>query len=164
MSPERVCSLILIEPICTPLLRDAGESELFETYRGFAQSFIDKVKAGQSETAWRTFLDTRNGIGTWGRMDDAARARFLDITEQSVAGFQSNLSHSTTVTDCNRIAVPTTAVYGEYTDAPERRVTEIIAEAVPGCELQFVNRAGHMSPLSHPDTVVTIIKNHISAV
>ena len=46
-----------------PLLRDAAEGERFETYRGFTQSFINKANAGQSETAWRTFLDTRNGRG-----------------------------------------------------------------------------------------------------
>lgn len=50
MSPNRIRSLILIKPTCMPLLRDAGESELFETYRRFAQSFIDKVNADQSET------------------------------------------------------------------------------------------------------------------
>jgi len=51
MPPKRIRSLILIKPTCMPLLRDARESELFETYHEFAQSFIDKVKADQSETA-----------------------------------------------------------------------------------------------------------------
>ena len=164
LSPKRVRSLILIEPIYMPLLRDAAEGELFETYRGFAQSFINKANAGQSETAWRTFLDTRNGSGFWDRMGDAAGTRFLRNTERSVAGLQSSLSYSTTAPDCNRIAVSTTAVYGENPDALERRVTEIIAEAVPGCALQIVHSAGHMSPLSHPDVVATIINNYISAI
>jgi len=85
LSPKRVRSLILIEPIYMPLLRDAAEGELFETCRGFAESFINKANARQSETAWRTFLDTRNGSGFWDRMDDAARTRFLRNTELRVS-------------------------------------------------------------------------------
>jgi hypothetical protein len=60
---------------------------------------------------------------------------FLSFTEQSVADFHSNLSYSTTVSDRNPIAVSTTTIYDENPDAPERWMTEIIAEAVHGCAL-----------------------------
>jgi pimeloyl-ACP methyl ester carboxylesterase len=40
----------------------------------------------------------------------------------------------------------------------------MIAEAAPGCVLQILHSAGHMSPLSHPDAVATIINNYISAI
>ena len=66
-APEAIRSLVLIEPILVGLLREAGEAALFDDYRGFAERFIRDGQTGQEEAAWQTFIDHRNGPGTWGR-------------------------------------------------------------------------------------------------
>ena len=88
-----VCSAVLIEPILTCLLKPAGEDSLFREYSEMAQGFMDNVAAGNTNEAWRIFLDYRNGPGTWGAMSDAARERFRAVTEGTVAGFRSNLGN-----------------------------------------------------------------------
>jgi pimeloyl-ACP methyl ester carboxylesterase len=162
--PKMVRSLTLIEPITMTLLREAGELALFEQYRGFAQGFIDEAQKGNNDAAWRSFLDARNGTGTWAGLDESARSRFLSSSAQAVAGFISNLDNPTSLTDCCRIATPTAVAYGENTTVPDRRVAEIIADAIPGASLHVIPEAGHMSPLSHPEGVADVIRRHLQTV
>jgi hypothetical protein len=105
--PKIVRSLILTEPITMALLREDGKLALFEQYRGLAQGFIDEAQEGNNEAAWRAFIDARNGTGTWARLEQSARSRFLPSTTQAFAGFFSNLNNPTTLNDCCRIASPT---------------------------------------------------------
>ena len=94
-------------------------------------------------------------------MAEKARARFLGQTAQTVEGFLSNLSNPTALDDCRRIPVPTTVVCGADTTAPDRRVTELLREAVPGCRYAVVPGAGHMSPLTHPEELARIVRDHL---
>jgi hypothetical protein len=59
-----VKTLILIEPILTPLLKLAGEEEAFREYFDMAQAFLINAATGRLEDAWRGFIDYRNGRGT----------------------------------------------------------------------------------------------------
>ena len=65
--PKPFEAWLLIEPILVGLLREAGEAALFDDYRGFEERFIRDGQTGQEEAAWQTFIDHRNGPGTWGR-------------------------------------------------------------------------------------------------
>jgi pimeloyl-ACP methyl ester carboxylesterase len=158
--PELVRSLVLVEPLLATLLRDAADP-LFGEYRDMAEGFVQHARAGQDEEAWALFLDYRNGPGTWAGMAEKARARFLGQTAQTVEGFLSNLSNPTELDDCRRMLVPTTVVCGADTTAPDRRVTELLREAVPGCRYAVVPGAGHMSPLTHPEELARIVRDHL---
>ncbi len=158
--PELVRSLVLVEPLLATLLRDAGDP-LFGEYRAMAEGFVGHARAGRHEEAWALFLDYRNGPGTWAGMAEKARARFLGQTAQTVEGFLSNLSNPTTLDDCRRIPVPTTVVCGADTTAPDRRVTELLRDAVPGCRYATIPGAGHMSPLTHPEELARIVLDHL---
>ncbi len=158
--PELVRSLVLVEPVVTVLLREAGDT-LFDEYRGMAEGFIHFARAAQPEDAWRLFLDYRNGPGTWAGMQERAKARFLSQTDQTLDGFLSNLSNPTTLAECRGIAVPTTIVCGADTTAPDRRVTELLRAAMPESQYTIVPGAGHMSPLTHPDALARIVLDHL---
>jgi hypothetical protein len=129
--PDLVRSLLLIEPMLAVLLREAGDP-LFEEYRSLAQGFIDQARAGRGEAAWALFLDYRNGPGTWAGMSDKSRARFLAQTVQTADGFASNLGNPTTLAECRGIAAPTTIACGTETTVPDRRVAELLRDAVAG--------------------------------
>ena len=58
---DLVRTLILIEPILTPLLKLAGEEEVFREYFDMAQAFLSNAATGRLEEAWRGFIDYRNG-------------------------------------------------------------------------------------------------------
>jgi lipase len=159
--PELARSLVLVEPLLATLLRDAGDL-LFGEYRDIAEGFVRHARDGRDAEAWALFLDYRNGPGTWAGMAEKARARFLGQTAQTVEGFLSNLSNPTTLDDCRRIPVPTTVVRGEATTAPDRRVTELLREAVPACRCATIPGAGHMSPLTHPEELARIVLDHLA--
>jgi pimeloyl-ACP methyl ester carboxylesterase len=159
--PELVRSLVLVEPLLATLLREAGDP-LFGEYRDMAEGFVSHARDSRDEEAWALFLDYRNGSGTWAGLAGKARARFLGQTAQTVEGFLSNLSNPTTLGDCRRIPVPTTVVRGEATSAPDRRVAELLREAVPGCRHATIPGAGHMSPLTHPEELARIVLDHLA--
>jgi len=159
-APELVRSLVFIEPILTPLLPQAGEETLFTEYRTFAETFMQRAEKGRSVDAWRGFLNLRNGDGTWEGLSDEARQRFIDQTAQAVDGFKSNLSNPTTLADCQGVAVPTMVVCGGKTTAPEKRVTEILRDEIPNSVYEVLPDAEHMSPLTHPAEVASLIQRH----
>jgi pimeloyl-ACP methyl ester carboxylesterase len=158
--PELVRSLVLVEPVIMSLLREANDP-LFGEYRDMAEDFVRHARAGRENDAWALFLDYRNGPGTWVGTPEKAKTRFLGQTAQTVEGFLSNLSNPTTLDDCRRISAPTTIVCGAETTAPDRRVTELLRDAVPGCRHVTIPGAGHMSPLTHPEDLARIVLDHL---
>ena len=74
--PELVRSLVLIEPILSRLLLETGDP-LYDTAASVGATFIESVKTGRPEDGWKAFIDSRNGEGTWSRMSDKAKERFL---------------------------------------------------------------------------------------
>ena len=162
-TPDRVESLVLIEPILTPLLELAGEREAFDEYLGMVRSFLQCVSASRPESAWKGFLDYRNGPGTWADLAPPAKARFLAVTESTVVGFRSNLNTPTTLEELASLSPPTLVLCGERTTVPDRKVTEILREHIPGCRYRIIPGADHMSPLSHPELIATAIREHVGS-
>ena len=158
--PGLVRSLVLVEPLLAPLLREAGDP-LFGEYREVAEGFVRHARAGRDADAWALFLDYRNGPGAWAGTAEKARSRFLGQTARTVEGLLSNLSNPTTLGDCRRIGVPTTVVCGAETTAPDRRVTELLHGAIPGCRYATIPGAGHMSPLTHPEELGRVVLDHL---
>ena len=160
---DLVKTLILIEPILTPLLRLAGEEKVFREYFDMAQAFLTNAAEGRLEEAWRVFIDYRNGPGTWQALPAATKERFVVGTVSAVAGFHSNLSNPTSFEDIRQVQLPTLVMCGENTTPPDRRVTEILREQIPQCQYAIIPGADHMSPLSHPEFVANAIRRHVDA-
>jgi pimeloyl-ACP methyl ester carboxylesterase len=160
---DLVRTLVLIEPILTPLLRLAGEGEAFREYFDMAQAFLSHVATGRLEEAWQGFIDYRNGPGTWQALSLTTKERFVSGTVSTVAGFHSNLSNPTSLEDVRQIQLPTLVMCGEKTTLPDRRVTEILREQIPGCRYTIIPGADHMSPLSHPELIANAIRHHVDA-
>jgi pimeloyl-ACP methyl ester carboxylesterase len=160
---DLVKTLILVEPILTPLLRLAGEEQAFREYFDMAQAFLSNVAKGRLEEAWRGFIDYRNGPGTWQALPAATKERFAAGTGGAVAGFHSNLSNPTSLEDVRQVQLPTLVMCGEKTTPPDRRVTEILREQIPRCQYTIIPGADHMSPLSHPEFIANAIRRHIDA-
>jgi pimeloyl-ACP methyl ester carboxylesterase len=162
--PTLVRSLVLIEPIMMPLLEQVGEQALFGEYQTFAHRFVSLVDADEPEAAMEFFIDHRNGPGTWASTGEESRAKLLAVARQTADAFRSNLNNPTTLSDCRSIAAPTLVICGEETTTPERRVSLILKDAIPGCHYEIVEGAGHMSPFTHPDDVAVLIEAHLGGV
>lgn len=160
-TPGLVRSCCLIEPIMAPLLDQSGDDELYGEYRKTADDFFERASRGDREIAWQNFIDYRNGAGSWESYPDKAKQRMLAQTDAAVAAFGANLDNATTIDDCRSIATPTLIVCGNATTAPERRITEILADAIPESLYEIIDGAGHMSPMTHPRQVAELILTHL---
>jgi len=160
---ELVSTLVLIEPILTPLLRLAGDEKAFREYDDMAQAFLGHAATGRLEEAWRGFIDYRNGPGAWQALPAATKERLTAGTSSTVAGFHSNLSNPTSLEDIRRLTLPTLVMCGEKTTPPDRRVTEILRELIPGAEYTIIPGADHMSTSSHPEFLANAIRRHADA-
>ncbi len=157
---QKVRSLVLIEPILSNLLREANDP-LFPESVLVAKEFIASVEQGQPEIGWQSFLDSRNGPGTWKRISDEQRQQFLARSHSAKEAFISNLANCTNLADCRSIDVPTTVVCGAATSGPDRRTTELLRDTVRGTRYVVIEGAAHMSPLTHPAQVASIIREHL---
>jgi len=159
---RRIRSAVLIEPVLPLLLQLAGEAGLFNEYVDMARGFLRDVAAGKLDEAWRSFLDYRNGPGTWAAMGEVPRERFRAQTRSTAAGFHSNLSNPTSLEDLERLSLPTLAMCGGKTTLPDRKVTEILRDHIPRCRYEIIPGAEHMSPLTHPELIADAIERHIT--
>ena len=159
--PQKVRSLLLIEPILTCLLREAGDPT-YEESVAVNRFFVASVDAGKPEAAWQTFLDARNGEGTWARLQDKRKQDFLAQSAQSRETSLSNLTNRTTAAECAALSVPMTIVCGASTTPADRRTSEVLRDAVRAARYEILDGAGHMSPLSHPQDVARLIGEHLA--
>ena len=161
--PDLVRTSVLIEPILTPLLDLAGEQAHFREYLAIAEAFMRNSAAGDIDEAWRAFVDYRNGSGTWEALTETQKQRFRAATESTVAGFRSNLSNPTSISDLKRLSNPILIMCGEKTTIPDRRVTEILRDQIPQSQYEIIPGAEHMSPLTHPAFIADAIMSHVNA-
>lgn len=158
--PGKARSMILIEPVTTCLLGEAGDP-MFAESRVVASTFIASMERGQPETGWEAFIDSRNGAGTWARLADKRRQHFLAQSAQTRDAFLSNLNNRTTLAECARLALPVTMITGAETTECDRRTSDVLRGALGTATPVTVPGAGHMSPLTHPGAVVSIVQSHL---
>jgi pimeloyl-ACP methyl ester carboxylesterase len=158
--PEKVRSLVLIEPIVNCLLAETGDP-LFEESERVNRFLVACIERGDPASGWQAFIDSRNGPGTWEKLSDRRRQEFLDQSAQAREAVLSNLNNRTTLAECGAISAPITVACGGATSAPDRRVSEILRDATDA-RYEVIAGAGHMSPLSHPAEVARIVRDHMA--
>jgi pimeloyl-ACP methyl ester carboxylesterase len=94
-------------------------------------------------------------------LGERASARLVAQTALGAETLRANLANPTTLAACRRIAVPTTVVLGADTTAADRRTAELPAGAVPGSRCVAIPGAGHMPPLTRPEEVARIVRDHL---
>ena len=115
---------------------------------------------GEAEAGWREFIDYFSGAGFWHRLRPEVRANLLSASP--IERWAVLFSNPTTIADLRQLRVPALVACGEITTASERRMCEVIAEAMPRAALETIRGAGHMSPMTHPKEVAMRIAIHIS--
>lgn len=162
--PETVRSLVIIEPMIGSLLFERNETQAIAEVRQMWDGFLEALETGGPEAAWQGFLDFRNGPGSWEGYPEKTRANFLDRTEGHVANIYANKSNPTTMAELATITTPTLAIRSERPTHFDRRMVELVAEAIPNCEFITLPDCEHMCPLTHPDLVAEAVAAHLAKV
>jgi len=158
--PELVRTVSLIEPQCYPLLREHGDP-LFDMAAAQFHSFRSAEERGQPEHGWRKFIDYYSGDGFWDRLRPAVREKLLATPKGE--SFAVLFSNPTTLDDLKGTQIPALVLCGGSTTVRERRMCQIISDALPHASLEFIPHAGHMSPMTHPREVSMRIASHIAS-
>lgn len=160
--PHAVRSLVLIEPVLTPLLREADDQTLYSESIVHAERFIADAEAGRDVEAWRYFIDHHNGAGKWDALSDNAKERFLSLTSQTAAAHKSNMSNPTRLADIRSLRIPTLVLCGEKTGRVYRQICEMLRQNLADGRYTCIEGAAHMSPLTHPETVAHAVRTHLT--
>lgn len=159
--PEMVRSLVLIEPMVACLLRELSETDALAELEGIQDDFRERLAKDGPEAAWQGFLDFRNKPGTWVGYAEKTRQNFIRRTPAQLANFNANANNRTTQAEVQSIDKSTLVIRGVATSLYDMRMSEIVAENIPGAKFLILEDAGHMSPLTHPERVTREILHHI---
>ncbi len=164
--PERVRSLVLIEPVAFHLLNEQapheGRRQLLRELRNVASRIAKATANGNYRSAMARFVDYWNGTGAWKRLDPMLQADLARRVPKIALDFWAAMTEPTAPSDYRRIKAPTLVLRGSASPAPARRIAEIVAGNLPRSSLQTIEGAGHMLPLTHADVVNRAIVEHLS--
>lgn len=163
--PARVRSLTLIEPVAFHLLRRGGpvERRLCREVLRLARDIAQARRAGEPEAGMARFIDYWNGAGSFARLPEGRRAGLCATIGTVVANFAALMHERPRLDAYVRIAAPTLIVEGERSPPPTRRIAALLEAALPQAERMVVAGAGHMLPLTHPETVNPLIVGHLGS-
>jgi pimeloyl-ACP methyl ester carboxylesterase len=152
----RFRSLVLIEPVAFYLLADRAE------IGAVARRVQQAVASGDYLGGCRDFYEYWSGSGSWDAVPAARRNAMAPLMAKVAIEFHAAFAEPAGLADHRRIAVPTLLLLGEHSPRPTRRICELLAATLGDARLRIVEGAGHMSPLTHRDTVNALVAEHLS--
>jgi pimeloyl-ACP methyl ester carboxylesterase len=164
--PELVRSLTLIEPAVYHLLRggDASDLSLIKELTSLADWMAASVAANYPAAGMRAYVDFWYGAGTWDRISSTLRQSLVNDTERVTSDLTSSLAQPWGANRCERVVCPTLTMMALESHVASLRVTEVVAEAIPGARLVMIPGAGHMAPLTDPHLIDPLIAAHLKFV
>jgi pimeloyl-ACP methyl ester carboxylesterase len=163
--PDRLQSLTLIEPVAFHLLCDraaeAADRALFRQVTALAAA-VSAAARGDDGDGMAQFVDYWNGHGAWSRTKPEVQVALMRRASKVALDFRATMSEPAPRTAYRQIAVPTLVLRGTRSPRPTRRIAELVSKALPMARLETIDGAGHMLPLTHPESVNAAIAAHLS--
>jgi pimeloyl-ACP methyl ester carboxylesterase len=161
--PERVASLTVIEPAAFHLLvgGDDGDELAFDEICKISTAICDAVICGDYVRGMRRFVDYWGGEGTWAALPDDKRTALIARIGKVALDFWAALKEPTRLDDFAALKIPTLVLRGSRSPSPTHRICWRLAQRLPDTELQTIDGAGHMLPLTHASLVQQSIVRHI---
>ena len=163
--PERVQSLVLIEPVAFHLFRDAPagslDHRLLGEVRQVAELVWGSVASGDYRGGMAGFVDYWNGDGAWLQAKPELQAALIRRLPKVALDYWAALGESIQADGYGQIGAPSLILSGSRSPQPARRVAAIVGECLPNCRRLTIEGAGHMLPLTHKDAVNAAILEHL---
>lgn len=155
----QVRSLAMIEPVLYPFLDESGAAEAAEGW-WCAATVLGLLRLGLREAAAEAFVGYWSGSEAWAATPDHVRDYILatvDRVGDDWAGMAAGLEGQAKLGDARAMALPVLLVRGAATRASARRITELLADALPAVRVIELGGADHMSAVTDPDRVMPLI-------
>jgi lipase len=157
----RAKSLTLIEPIAFHLLRLTGRMQEWQELTDVGRRMTEALRLRRERGAAGVYMRYWAGRLGWLLMSPRARRRVLHTVGKVGAEFEALSGLSTTAGDYRSINAPTRLIAGARTPKPARAIVDELVNILPDAQLHVLERAGHLSPLTHPDEVAALVAKHI---
>jgi pimeloyl-ACP methyl ester carboxylesterase len=143
-----VRSLTLIEPVAFFILRHVGAQEAGLEIKELGQTYAARVAAGETQMALRGFIDYWAGAGAWDAMDESLRAQIGRGAQKIVLDFEVTFTDPG-MEPLRALKCPVRLISGGRSRIPTQRISEFLAEQIPGATLEIVDDANHLLPVTH---------------
>ena len=160
--PQAIRRLVLVEPTLPTVLRgidDPAWAEVAEVY-GLVHS--DEDSGNKAGAARRLFAYILGDAG-WDELPTRSKAWMTDHVSTLTAHSKSALGLPTNPRDYASLSMPSLFIHGTQTRWPYKRLTQILAETIPGAQLVEIPGAMHNSPLTHPEPVNAAIVRFLTS-
>lgn len=161
--PERIASLTLYEPTAFHLLKAFGPQGLdaLREIDVMSSAMRNHIASGAWRKAAACFVDYWNGQGAWEGMRPELQAEMVNYLPKTQLDFHALMNEPSSCRDYGKFDFPVRLVRGEHAPFPTRLIAHELAVRLPEADLVIIGGAGHMGPLTHPDTVVHATAAHI---
>jgi pimeloyl-ACP methyl ester carboxylesterase len=162
LRPDRVASLMLIEPTAFHLLRLLGEDAAWREIEAVATRHIALVDASDLATCADHFLGYWIGLDAWRAMPPDLRARIVRTMPKIAQEWRMVFAATDRYESVAAAGIRTLLVRGTATTLAARMVVELLRDQLPQASLVEIEGAGHMSPVTHPAAVNSAIAQHLA--
>jgi pimeloyl-ACP methyl ester carboxylesterase len=163
--PEQVRSLTLVEPTLFYLLAPSGRAPEHDEIKAVADRVIRYVDEGDADEAARGFIEYWVGPGAYDSMDDrlreGVRAGMTKLAVEWPAAFEP---YRATPGALSALNMPIQLIGASRTTPAARAVMDVLRGLWPKAAYAEIGGAGHMSPVTHANTVNEIIDTFVSKI
>lgn len=159
--PDLCASVTLAEPIWFHLLRPAGRIEAAEDEERSIEAVRGLREREGILAEVRAFMERWASPGLFDRIPVPGQQALGETFARLSADFDWVIDWpegQIGLDDLASMQVPTLVIAGETSPLPARAVAEVVAQTVPGARLHVVAGGGHMSPMSHGDEVLGVMR------
>jgi pimeloyl-ACP methyl ester carboxylesterase len=157
----RVKSLTLIEPVAFHLLRLTGRIREWQEITGVGDRLTSALRLRRDRGAASVYVKYWVGRMRWWSMSSSARRGVVKTVGKVGAEFELVSHLNASIGDYRSIHAATRLIAGERTTKPARAIADELVHILPNAHLRVLPRAGHMSPLTHPEEVAALVAEHI---
>jgi pimeloyl-ACP methyl ester carboxylesterase len=160
--PARLISLVLYEPVLFSVLfenepQGAAAREIIAV-RDEAIRLIDERDL---HGAAQHFVDYWSGDGTWAAIPETRRAGLAAAIEGLRPEWHAVCQEPMPLSALAQVTVPTLFLTGADSRAPARAVARLLTAVLPNVQVEEIDGAGHMAPVTHPELVNPAIEQFL---
>ena len=161
--PDLVRRAVLIEPV---LFAAARGTPAHDTYRRDHAEMADAVAAGDPMAATRAFVQIWGTAQPWDALPAPVRQAMTDRIHLVSATGPALEDDATGLLDGDRLGrvdAPILLIRGELSHPIIPAIFDELARQLPDPRIETIAGAGHMAPITHPDEVALLVRQHLVA-
>lgn len=155
--PDKVRSLVLFEPVALAALRGSPDHDAYQQGINEAMAALD---AGNRDAAAARFNDMVSPEAPWSSLPAYARAilaRQIHLVAEESAVVTDDVTGLLAPGRLEAVTQPVLLMEGSLSPPLLRGVNTVLAARLPNATRVIVAGAGHMAPITHPDSVAAEI-------